>query len=276
MVLSGAVIVQRHFQTFVGVLVVHVVDDVHGTHVHPREPVHHLFEAHQDVVEVEDVPCHRGEGRRDLFAAHLISAAVDRIEQALGEVGASAKELHLLAHDHWRHAAGDGAVVTQGAAHQLVALELDRTRVDGDLRGKPAEAVGHPRRVPDREVRLGRGPEIVERLQQAETGLCDERAAVVAHCADRLGHPRRVACEQFVVVGCPQESDDTQLDHEVVDDLLRLLLVERPGGEITCEVDIEKGGGSAERHRRAVLFLHSGEVSEVQPVPLPSPCRPGR
>ena len=220
----------------------------------------------EDIVEVEDVPFHRVDRRRDLFAAHLIAPAVDGVEQAFCEVRPCAEELHLLADDHRRHAAGDRAVVAPGAAHDLVALELDRARVDGHLRGEPAEAVGQPRRVPDREVRFGRGAEIVERLQQTEAGLGDERAAVVAHSGDRLGDPGRVAGEQFVVLGCPEEADDAQFDHEVVDDLLRLLLVERPGGEIAFEVDVEKRGGAAERHRRAVLFLHSGEVAEVQPL----------
>ena len=39
------VVVQRHLDPLVGVLVVHVVDDVHGVHVDAREPVHHLLEA---------------------------------------------------------------------------------------------------------------------------------------------------------------------------------------------------------------------------------------
>ena len=68
------------------------------------------------------------------------------------------------------------------------------------------------------------------------------------------------------VLGCPEETDDTQFDHEVVDDLLRLLLVERPGGEIPFEVDVEERRGAAERHRRPVLFFDSGDLAEVQPL----------
>ena len=98
-----------------------------------------------------------------------------------------------------------------------------RAGVDRDLRGEAAEAVGQPRRVPDREVRLRRRAEVVERLQEAEAGLRDQRPAVVAHPADRFGHPGRVAGEQLVVLRRAQEADDAQLDDEVVDDLLRLL-----------------------------------------------------
>ena len=74
----------------------------------------------------------------------------------------------------------------------------------------------------------GRGPEVVERLQHPEAGLGDQRAAVVAHAADRLGDPRRVAGEQLVVFRRPEEPHDAELDDEVVDDLLRLLFGQRP------------------------------------------------
>ena len=47
------VVVQRHLDPLVGVLVVHVVDDVHGIDVDAGEPVHHLLELVEHVVEVE-------------------------------------------------------------------------------------------------------------------------------------------------------------------------------------------------------------------------------
>ena len=57
--------------------------------------------------------------------------------------------------------------------------------------------------------------------------LGHERAAVVAHAADRFGDPCRIAGEQIVVLGRAQEPDDAELDDEVVDHLLRLLLGDR-------------------------------------------------
>ena len=112
----------------------------------------------------------------------------------------------------------------------------------------------------------GAGTEVVQRLQEAEAGLRHQRAPVVAHPADRLGDPRRIAREQLVVLGRAQEPDDAQLDDEVVDDLLGLFLGERARREIAREIDIEERGGPSERHRRAVLFLHAGEIAEVQPL----------
>ena len=87
------------------------MDDVHGVDVHARQPVHHLVEPLDHVVEVEVVALDRLERGRDLLAADLVAAAVDRVEQALRQVGARAEELHLLADQHRRDAAGDRAVV---------------------------------------------------------------------------------------------------------------------------------------------------------------------
>ena len=58
------VVVQRHLDPLVGILVVHVVDDVHGVDVDAGQPVHHRLEASQHVVEVEVVALHRLAGRR--------------------------------------------------------------------------------------------------------------------------------------------------------------------------------------------------------------------
>jgi hypothetical protein len=92
--------VLRHLEALVGVLVVHVVDDVHGVHVDAGEPVHHPFEPADDVVEIEHVTLHGPERRADLLAADLVASPVDRVEQTLGEVGPGAEELHLLADAH--------------------------------------------------------------------------------------------------------------------------------------------------------------------------------
>src|SRR5262249_45495477 len=97
--------------------------------------------------------------------------SVDRVKQALGEIGARAEELHLLSHEHGRNAARNRAVVAPCAAHERIALELQRARVDRDLRREPAEVIRQSRRVPDSEVRFWRRSKIVERVQKTETGL---------------------------------------------------------------------------------------------------------
>ena len=112
----------------------------------------------------------------------------------------------------------------------------------------------------------GAGPEVVERVQKPEAGLRHQRPPVVAHAADGLRHPGRIAGEQVVILGRAQEAHDPQLDDKVVDDLLRLRLGQRAFREVALEVDVEERRGAAQRHRRAVLFLHGGEVGEVEPL----------
>ena len=117
-------------------------------------------------------------------------------------------------------------------------------------------------------VRLGSGAgsEVVQRLQHAEGALGDERAPVLAHAADHLGHPDRVAGEELVVLRRAQEAHDAPLDHEVVDDLLGLRLGQRAFAQVALEVDVPERGQPPGRHRRAVLLLDRGEVAEVGPL----------
>ena len=89
---------KRHFKAFVCVLVVHIVDDVHGVDVHTSEPIHHLFEPAEHVMEVKVLALHAVDLRSHLLACDFISAAVDGIQQTFGEVCPRAKKLHLLAH----------------------------------------------------------------------------------------------------------------------------------------------------------------------------------
>ncbi len=260
-------VVQGHLEPFVRVLVVRPVDAVQRLDVRLGEPVHGAVEAGADVVVVQRQPRHDGgERRRDLLARDLVLAAVDRVQQRLGEVHAGAEELHLLAHRHRRDAARDGRVVAPRGADLLVRLVLDRGRVDRHLGAELLEPLGQPRAPEDRHVRLGRRAQVVQGLQEAERVLRDERAAVLAHAADGLGDPGRVAGEQGVVLGGAQEAHDPELDDEVVDDLLRLGLGEAPGGQVALDVDVEEGRRASQRHRGAVLLLHRGEVAEVQPL----------
>src|SRR5689334_11213329 len=96
----------------------HVVDDVHGVDVNAGEPIHHLLELPDDVVEFEVLPFYRFRLRSNLFPRNLIPSSIDRVKQTFGEIGASAKELHLFAHQHWRNTTCDGAVVTPRATHE--------------------------------------------------------------------------------------------------------------------------------------------------------------
>src|SRR5580704_7356862 len=144
-----SVVVQCHLKTLVSVLVVHIVNDVHGIDVHACEPLHHSFELVYYLVEIQ-VLIFDGTSRSYLVSGDLVSAAVDSVEEALGEIGSCSEELHLFAQQHRRYATRNGAVIPQCAPHDFVAFKLNGTRVDRHLGGKIAEPVGQSGRIPDR------------------------------------------------------------------------------------------------------------------------------
>ena len=41
---------------------------------------------------------------------------------------------------------------------------------------------------------------------------------------------------------------------------------ERARRQVALEVDVEEGRRAAQRHRGAVLFLHGGQIAEVEPL----------
>ncbi len=152
------------------------------------------------------------------------------------------------------------------ASDVLVGLVLHGARLDRELGAEVLEALRQALAPEDGHVGLGGRTEVPEGLEHPERVPRDERAPVLAHAADRLGDPRRVAREELVVLGGAQEPHDPQLHDEVVDDLLRLALGDDAREEVPLEVDVEEGRRAAERHRGAVLLLDGGEVAEVEPL----------
>ncbi len=244
----------------------HVVDDVQRIDVSAGQPVEHVIEARHHFVVVEHVGRDRRERRSDLLAGHFVAAAVDRVEQRLGQIDAGAEELHLLAGTHRRNAAGDGVVVAPVLAHHIVVLVLDRAGLDRLLRAVVLEALRQQVRPEYGQVRFRRRAEIGQRMQEAEAALGHQRTAVDADTADRFGHPGRVAREQRVVVVRPQETDHAQLDDQIVDQFLRFAFGEYAFLDVTLDVDVEEGADTAERHGGAVLFLDRRQIAEVGPL----------
>src|SRR5687767_2676235 len=195
---------------------------IHRVYIDFGKPVHHFFKPLEHVIENEEVTLNWFALRPDLLAAYLVAPPVDRIEQTLGQVGACAKELHLFAHQHRRYTTGNGPVVTPGAAHNLIAFELNRAGVDRDLGPKTTERIRHSRRIPDGHVWFRRRTEVVKRLQVPEAALRHQRPAIVAHTSDRLGYPGGIPRKQVIIFGCAEKADDAEFDDKVVDYFLHL------------------------------------------------------
>ena len=263
---------EGHLGGLVVVLVVHVLDEVQDVDVEVGEPVHHEVELVHDLVVVEVLA---GDGRvlrADLHVVALlvhellVLAAVDGVVQALGEVGAGAEELHLLAGLGGRDAAADGVVVAPDRTHDVVVLVLDRGRGDRDLCRVLAEVLLQALAVEDGEVRLGGRAHVLERVQEAVVVLGHEAAAVLAEAGDLERRPDRVAREECLVRRNAGELDHAELEDEVVDELLGLGLGDLAGLEVALDVDVQEGGDAAHGHGGAVLGLDGGEVAEIEPL----------
>src|SRR5215471_4973044 len=133
------VIMKRHLESFIRIFVMHVVNDVHGVDINACQPLHHSLELIDNVVEVQIVSLNRPSRWSNLLSGYLVSAAVDRIEEALDEVGSRTEELHLLPHNHRRHTTGNRSIITQRTPHNLIVFKLNRTRVDRHFRGEASK-----------------------------------------------------------------------------------------------------------------------------------------
>ena len=202
----------------------------------------------------------------DLFARYFVAAAIDRVEQRLGEIDAGTEELHLLAEPHGRDAAGDAVVIAPERPHQIVVFVLQRGRVAADLDAVALEGGRHLVRPENRDVRLGRRTEIVKGVQHPIAALGHQCAAIQIHSADAFGRPVGIAAEQRIIIRRAEESDDAKLLHQLVPKLLRPRFVENAALEVALNVDVQEAGYAADRHRGAVSFLDRAQIGEISPL----------
>ena len=241
----------------------HVVDDVKGIDINAGQPLHHIHILLHDLIIVEVLG---GDGTvlgADLMAVHLIHAAVDGVQQALGQVGAGAEELHLLADTHGGYAAGNAVVIAVNGTHDIIVLVLDGRVLNGDL-GTILLPVGGQVVAPQNgEVGLGGSTQVIQGVQIAVAHLGDHVTAIGAHTAQALGDPGGIAGEDVVVIGGTGKLDQTQLHNKVVYKLLDLLFGEDAVAQVALGIDIQEGGGAAQAHGSAVLLLDSSEIGKV-------------
>ena len=250
---------EGHLGGLIVVLVVHILDEVQDVDVEAGQPVHHHIVLFHDLVVVQVLAGDGSVGRAHLFAQLFVHTAVDGVEQALGQVGAGAEELHLLA-------AADGIVVAPDRLHHVVVLILDRGGLDRDARGVVLEGLGQGRGVQHRHVGFRRGTHVLQRVQEAEVGPGDHGAAVHTDARHFQRGPHGVAAEQLVVAGDAGELDHAELHDQMVDQFLGLALCEDAAVQVALDVDIQEGGDAAHAHGGAVLSLNGGQIAEVQPL----------
>ena len=269
-------VMQRHLDLFIGVFVVHVVDDVHRIDIQPAKPRKVNGKTSRNFIIVERIARKGLHLRADMPVEHIVIAAVDRQQQQLRKIAARAEKLHLFAHLHGGDTAGDGVIIAVDGAHQVVVFVLNGVGVHGDARAERLKRRGQFLRPKHRQVRLRRGAERIQRVEYAVGILCDKRPAVQALPADAFGDPHRVAAEQLVVFGCAQVPRHTQLQHEVVHQFLRAAFGQRAVSQVAFDINVQECRGAPQGHRRAVLLLDRGKVAEIQPLDRLARVRSGR
>lgn len=144
---------QCHFQAFVAVFVVHIVNDIQRIDIRFCQPRDHFLEPRSYLVIIEIFGSNRWELRRDLVAGLLIFTAVNRIEQSLSQVNSRAEKLYLLANSHRGDTTGDRVIIAVLRTHQVVVVfVLNRTRLAGYLRTVLFEVFRQVFRPQNREV----------------------------------------------------------------------------------------------------------------------------
>ena len=241
----------------------HVVDDIDGVHIQFRHIGQNLLVISQHLGIVQHLILVRLNPRNHLDPLLLIYPAVNGIEQAFGQIGPGAKELHLLAHCHSRHTAGNAVIIAIHGPHQLIALVLDGIGLYAHLCTVPFKALRQTVAPQHRQVGLRSGTQVGKGMEVAEGVLSDQRAAVHPHTANGLGHPGGVPTKQFIILRGTQMAHQTQLNHKLVNQLLCPRLVQHPPVQIPLDINVQEGGGTAQRGGCSVVLLNACQVGQV-------------
>ena len=239
-------IVERHLNLLVAVLIVHIVNNVESVYVHAGEPTHHIVVSLHNLIIVKVLRGDRTVLRSDLLTGDLVHTAVDSVEKALGKVCSRAEELHLLTNSHRGNTASNSVIVTVGKAHKIVVLVLNGRGLDRGLCAEFLEVVGESRGPKNCKVRLGSRAEVVESVEVTVGHLGYHVTSVDSYAADGLGNPLRIAREERIILRSTSKLDKAELHNEVVDEFLYLTLGKSTLSEITLGIYIEEGRGSAE------------------------------
>ena len=263
---------QSHLESFVAVLIVHVVDAVQRVNIQVCQPTHHIFVLIHYIIIIEVIAFNRSILRAYLIVLaslcinSFVLTAIDCIQQALCEVCSCTEELHVLTNSHGRYAASDCIVIAVSNSHQVIVFILERRSVDGELCTVSLERSRQTLRPQNGQVRFWSSAQVFQGVQVTEAGLCNHGSAVNTHTADGFGNPLRVAGEQCIVFRCSCELYHTQLHDEVVDKFLSLFFCQDALLHISFNININESRSTAKAHCSTVLILNSTQITEVQPL----------
>ena len=186
-------IMERHLKSFVAVSVVIVMNDVQGIDIYLGQPFHHILVLVHHVVKIQILCGHGTVFRSHLLAADFIDTAVDGVEQAFGQIGSGAEELHFLADTHTGYAAGNGIIIAVGHSHQIIILILDGGGLNGGLGTEPFKILRELCGPQYGQVWLRGSAQVLKGVQITEGHLGHHVAAVNADSSDGFRNPCGVA-----------------------------------------------------------------------------------
>ena len=257
---------KSHLGSLVVVLIVHVVDKVQSVYIDGSEPCHHSVVLLHNLIIIKVLRCDRSVSRTYLSLSLSVDTAVDSVHQALSEVCTSAEELHFLTGLCCGYAAADGVIVAPNRTHNVIVLVLNRGGTNGDSCCIALEVIRQLVAVQNCHVRLRGRAHVLEGVQETEVVLGNHGTAVLTLTADGQCSPYRVAGEQLVVGRNTSELNHSELEYEVVDELLSLSLSQSAVVDVTLDIDIEECRDTADGHCSAVLGLDSSQIAEVCPL----------
>ena len=127
-------IYESHLSLFVIILIVHIVDDVHGLVIYTGDLYQYLFIVGHYFFELQRFACQY----RDVFyhdsACVFATSSVDCQQQCFCKVGTGAEELNLLSDFLVRNTTSDTVIVRLAdLTHQVIVFVLYGWSIDGYL-----------------------------------------------------------------------------------------------------------------------------------------------
>ena len=118
-------IVERHLSCLIGVLIVHIMDGVHGVDIELCHLLHTLKISIFYLFVIQNLIVHGRSILKNLNLLFFVIAVIDCHQQRFGQIDPRAEELHPSSHLHGGYTAGNGIVVTVQLSHFVITLVLD-------------------------------------------------------------------------------------------------------------------------------------------------------
>ena len=259
-------IMKWHHKSFISILVVHIVNDVHCVNVKTCHPWEVLLVSGEYLVIFENFLVKYRSLRSNLDTLTLVLTTVESHTKNLCKVTSCAEELHLLAHLHCWYTAGNSVVIAVHSSHNVVVFVLDRVGINRNLSTEILEALRKMLAPENGDVRLCWWTKVVESLKYTEWCFWYHVLALAGNACKCHCYPNRIAGKKVVVFRCSKVTNKTKLDNKVINKLLCVCFCKNALFKISLDINIHKFCNSADWVCGTILLLDSTKIAEVQPL----------